>query len=261
MRNTKKRNTPNDPPRSIDVQNEKKFHNDIFKDTSKRDISVGKFYILQKAILDQFHKEINKIVKEGSAVIEIGCGLDETLFTTLNGCENRYAIDISEVAIDEQKIKAGNAKININYFVMDAHHLSFEDATFDLVFGTSILHHLSLETALPEFCRILKPNGKLIFIEPLGINPLINKFRGKTPELRTADEKPFDRSDLRLIRSVFSSVNFVYFDLSTLVLPVIFGNTINKQLISAFRKLDSFLFTALPFLKYYSWQVLIIASK
>jgi len=249
------------PPRVIDIQNEKDFHNDIFKDTSKRDNSVGKYYILQDAILEQFHKEINKFVNNGSTIIEIGCGLDETLFTSLNGCTKRYAIDISEVAINEQNIKAKKANVNINYFVMDAHKLSFDDSTFDLVFGTSILHHLNLEKALQEFWRILKPKGKLIFVEPLGTNPLINKFRNKTPELRTADEKPFDLNDLRLVKSTFSSVDFKFFDLLTLALPVIFNSNINKHLISVFRKLDSFLFSVLPFIKYYSWQVLIVASK
>jgi SAM-dependent methyltransferase len=247
--------------RDIDINNEKQFHNDIFKDTSKRDISVGKFYILQNAILKQFHKEINKLVSNGVTIIEIGCGLNDTLFLSLNNCQNRYGIDISEVAIEEQKNKAKNIGINITFFVMDAHKLDFEDATFDLVFGKSILHHLNLEKALPEFWRILKPNGKLIFIEPLGVNPLINIFRKKTPELRTVDEKPFDLNDLRLIRSVYSTVNFIFFDLLTLALPILFGNKINEHLISAFRKLDSFLFTVLPFFKYYSWQVLIVAAK
>ena len=247
--------------RNIDIQNEKDFHNDIFRDTSKREDSVGKYYILQKAILDQFHKEINDLVGKGSAIIEIGCGLDETMFSTLNGCQNRYAIDISEVAIEKQNRKAKGLGVNINYFVMDAHHLSFEDEKFDLVFGTSILHHLNLEKSLPEFWRILKPAGKLIFIEPLGINPLIKKFRNKTPELRTFDEKPLDLNDLRLIKSIFSSVNFMFFDLLTLALPVLFGNHINKQAISLLRKLDSLLFSVLPFTRYYSWQVLIVASK
>lgn len=261
MFNTIKSNPAKNHSRNIDIQNEKKFHNDIFKDTSKRDISVGKFYILQNAILEQFHIEINKLVDSGSTVIEIGCGLNNTLFSSLNDCQNRYGIDISDVAIVEQKNRAKSVGVNINFFVMDAHKLSFEDATFDLVFGKSILHHLSLEKALPEFWRILKPAGTLIFIEPLGINPLINKFRNKTPELRTVDEKPFDLNDLRSVRSIFSSVNFMFFDLLTLALPVLFGDKINKYLERAFRKLDSFLFTIVPFSKYYAWQVLIVAVK
>ena len=168
---------------------------------------------------------------------------------------------MSDVAIEEQKNIAKRIGVNINFFVMDAHKLSFEDETFDLVFGKSILHHLNIEKALPEFRRILKPSGKLIFIEPLGINPLINIFRNKTPELRTVNEKPFDLNDLRLVKSTFSSVNFIFFDFLTLTLPVLFGKNINRFLIRLFRKLDSFLFSILPFFKYYSWQVLVVAAK
>ncbi len=247
--------------RAVDVQNEKKFHNDIFRDSSLREIRLGKFYLLQNDLIERYRKEIYKYSKKGSSVIEIGCGLDETIFSSTIESQNRYAIDISEVAIEKQKAKALEYGMRFNFFVMDAHKTEFEDSSFDLVFGSSILHHLNLEESLTELRRILKPEGKLIFFEPLGINPLINRFRNKTPELRTSDEKPFDRKDLELIRSKFKSVRFEFFDLTTLILPVIFGHHFNKKIIPLFRKIDSLFFLINPFLKYYAWQVLIVATK
>ena len=50
-----------------------------------------------------------------------------------------------------------------------------------------ILNFLSV---LNEISRILKPNGKLLFIEPLGTNPLINFYRKLTPKSRSKDEHP-----------------------------------------------------------------------
>lgn len=46
---------------------------------------------------------------------------------------------------------------------MDAHHLEFPDRTFDIVFGTGILHHLDLETAVREIARVLKDDGEMVF--------------------------------------------------------------------------------------------------
>ena len=46
----------------------------------------------------------------------------------------------------------------------DAERLPFEDASFDLVFGHAVLHHLpDLDAALAEFRRVLRPGGTLAF--------------------------------------------------------------------------------------------------
>ena len=50
--------------------------------------------------------------------------------------------------------------------------LAFPEASCDVVFGVSVLHHLELDTALREIRRVLKPHGVMIFAEPLDINPL-----------------------------------------------------------------------------------------
>jgi SAM-dependent methyltransferase len=54
---------------------------------------------------------------------------------------------------------------------MDAYDLQFEDGTFDFIFGDIILHHLNMVPALDEIFRALKPNGEILFFEPLDINP------------------------------------------------------------------------------------------
>jgi len=51
---------------------------------------------------------------------------------------------------------------------MNAEELKFADDYFDIVCGGAILHHLDLNKALSEIARVLKPDGKAIFVEPLG---------------------------------------------------------------------------------------------
>ena len=64
---------------------------------------------------------------------------------------------------------------------------------FDIVYGTGILHHLEINKCLNEIHRILKPDGNLLFVEPLGTNPLINLYRKFTPNSRSKDEHPFTK--------------------------------------------------------------------
>jgi ubiquinone/menaquinone biosynthesis C-methylase UbiE len=46
----------------------------------------------------------------------------------------------------------------------DAERLPFEDASFDLVFGHAVLHHIpDLPRAFREFERVLKPGGTILF--------------------------------------------------------------------------------------------------
>ena len=46
--------------------------------------------------------------------------------------------------------------------------LDLPEASFDLVCGSGILHHLALERAYGEVARVLAPTGSAVFSEPLG---------------------------------------------------------------------------------------------
>ena len=47
------------------------------------------------------------------------------------------------------------------------------DQNFDVIFGNSILHHLDSENAANSLHNLLNKNGRFLFLEPLGYNPLI----------------------------------------------------------------------------------------
>ena len=93
---------------------------------------------------------------------------------------------------------------------MDAHKLDFPDNTFDMVFGTGILHHLDTETAVKELYRVLKPDGEIVFGEPLARNPVGKIVRKLTPNARTPDEKPLDKKEFSIINTYFKMDNSFY---------------------------------------------------
>ena len=144
---------------------------------------------------------------------------------------------------------------------MDAECLGYDDNTFDLIFGRGILHHLNIRVAINEIRRVLKIGGDAIFIEPLIHNPLINCIRSLTPQLRTKDEHPLLMRDIEEAKKYFIDVKVEHFHIFTL-LAVPFRNLFFfEKLLNSLYFVDRSLMHIFPFLKRYSWVVVIDLYK
>ena len=129
-------------------------------------------------------------IKRGLRVLEIGCGVNSINKSIVDMGAVVTVIDLSEQAILINKRNTPNDVNNINYLVMDAEKLGFDDNSFDLIYGSGILHHLRIDKVIVEINRVLKKGGKALFYEPLGHNVFINIFRLITPSFRSEDEHP-----------------------------------------------------------------------
>lgn len=109
-------------------------------------------------------------IKQGDKVLEIGCGTGLFTEKVYNATKAEIiATDLSEDLLEVARKKG----LPITFKAEDAMNLSYADASFDVVFGSSILHHLDFEKSLNEIYRVLKPGGRLVFAEPNMINPQI----------------------------------------------------------------------------------------
>jgi 2-polyprenyl-3-methyl-5-hydroxy-6-metoxy-1,4-benzoquinol methylase len=97
---------------------------------------------------------------------------------------------------------------------------NFEDCElegpFDAVIGSSVLHHLDIDRALPSMFNLLKPGGRLSFAEPNMLNPQVfceRHFRRFFPQV-SPDETAFVRGRLRrrLQASGFVAISIRPFD-------------------------------------------------
>jgi SAM-dependent methyltransferase len=136
----------------------------------------------------------------------------------------------------------------------------FKENTFDIVYGLGILHHLNMSACLDEINRILKPGGKLLFIEPLGTNPLINFYRKLTPNSRSEDEHPLISQDFDLIGNRFNKIKVKYYGFFTLLFFPFYSSPKNSIIFKLLKNVDQFLFKISIFKKL-AWSVLIIAEK
>ena len=119
------------------------------------------------------------------------------------------AINISEEEIKKGKQMALQSGSFVEFKVMDAHKLTFEDSSFDTVFGRAIIHHLDLEVSLKGIQRVLVPSGFILFEEPLNINPIYKLYRYFNKNQRTEDEKALTLKELNIISKYFDSSSFM----------------------------------------------------
>lgn len=194
-------------------------------------------------------------------VLEYGCGNGSNSLRIAANARSLVGIDISPVAIAQAQEKANAANAaNVSYEVMNAEAMTLRDASFDLAFGSGILHHLDLEKSFSELKRVLRPGGMCVFIEPFGHNMLINLYRRLTPQARTPDEHPLLRRDVALAGRYFRSTRVEFFVLAQLA-AVPFRNTrLRDFALNITKSLDETILK-LPLARWQAWTGILVLER
>jgi phosphatidylethanolamine/phosphatidyl-N-methylethanolamine N-methyltransferase len=106
----------------------------------------------------------------GGRILEVGVGTGLSLGDY--GTRNRIVgIDISAPMLERARARV--AKLGLGQVerlsVMDAEHLSFPDASFDVVVAQYVVTAIpNPETALDEFLRVVRPGGEIVLTTRIG---------------------------------------------------------------------------------------------
>ncbi len=98
--------------------------------------------------------------------LEIGAGTGYFSLNLLQAGVVRSAVctDVSPGMLATLRGNAERLGLDVEIERCDAAALPFADATFDLLLGHAVLHHLpELDRAFAEFARVLRPGGTLLF--------------------------------------------------------------------------------------------------
>ena len=114
-------------------------------------------------------------VREGSRVLDMGCGGGRHAFEAWRRGATVVALDYSEAELKEVRAVLG-AMVEANELPHgesggavngDALDLPFADATFDCIIASEVLEHVWADTvAIAELTRVLRPGGRIAVTVP-----------------------------------------------------------------------------------------------
>jgi SAM-dependent methyltransferase len=117
-------------------------------------------------VLGKLRKALGGRLTSFERSLEIGAGTGYFSLNLLQAGVVRAATctDISQGMVDALAANAGRLGLDVDAQVADAERLPFDDASFDLVLGHAVLHHLpDLDQAWREIHRVLRPGGVAAF--------------------------------------------------------------------------------------------------
>lgn len=257
------------------------FHDKWAKTIDTSDLAV--FQAFEGPVSPEYHFAIESLGNiKGKKILNPGCGAgEESIYLAKKG-GNVWAADISKemLKIVRKLAIKFNVSSSIKTYKEDIEKLSFFGNTFDLIFGNSILHHVTLDKALPELHRVLKKNGKVVFIEPLTYNPMINYYRKIANLVRTPDEHPLKISDVSKFNKYFTNVKHYEFHFLTLLIfcyffvfkrihpnkdrywkKIIKEGENYKNFFNFLYFFDKLILGIFPFLKWFCWVTVIEGYK
>jgi SAM-dependent methyltransferase len=112
------------------------------------------------------------LLAPGVRALELGCGTGVFLAHTAPSGARIDAIDLSIELLAQAHARFPNGGA-VRLACGNVEQLPYPDAAFDVVYGSSILHHVNLRPTLHEARRVLKPGGRIVFAEPNLLNPHI----------------------------------------------------------------------------------------
>lgn len=106
----------------------------------------------------------------GGRILEVGIGTGISL-QYYTGNSRVFGIDLSEEMLHKARQRVVEQHLGYveRLAVMDAEHLDFPDATFDVVVAQYVVNTVPHpEEALEEFARVLRPGGEIVLLNRVG---------------------------------------------------------------------------------------------
>jgi 2-polyprenyl-3-methyl-5-hydroxy-6-metoxy-1,4-benzoquinol methylase len=256
------------------------YENYLKNKNALKNSNVGMNYFKMIRITKDILKK--EITDKSTKVLEIGCGQGEWAIEMAKMGANVTATDISEMNVKITKLRAERNDISLNTHTCSCDDTGFKSNSFDLIFGFGVIHHLTHnveESTYKEAYRLLKPGGKIIFIETLNNSKVLNFIRllipisqkhNPRPSILSKSYKEFQKNDPHPEREnttkryelVLNKSGFKNKELKHLgIFSRLDRMTTNYKLRKLVHDVDYFIQPFIPFNKLLSRNIIVSATK
>ena len=184
-------------------------------------------------------------------LLDFGAGDGWTAISFAKAGAMVWAIDISKAGVEltRKKAVANGVEDRVICEVQNGYDMDYSDGTFDIIYGGGVLHHLDIDTVGRELSRVLKPDGIVVFYEPLRetramdiIKNIVLSVLNKKASEETDDEEPLTKQKIMLLKSHFGTVNTKNFNILATISLVIKSKFLESILLN----LDNILINSVP---------------
>jgi SAM-dependent methyltransferase len=227
------------------------------RDEDSSSTSNRRFYAAASLVKDYVDGWARRHAR-GAVFLDYACGKGKNAIdAALAGAALAVGIDISETSIRNAQENARLAGVadRCRFLQRDCEDTALPEGSFDAVLCSGMLHHLDLDRAFPELRRLLRPGGRILCVEALAYNPVIQLYRDSTPHLRTAWEKEhiLGMKDVRRAKRFFRVENLRFFLLTAPLATFLPAGVARRTGLAVAHSIDSVL-TRVPLLQLWSWQ-------
>lgn len=227
------------------------------RDEDSSSTSNRRFYEATAPVRRHIHRWISRYAAEAN-FLDYACGNGlKTVEAAAAGARLAIGIDISETSVRNAQETASRAGMagRTRFLQRDCEDTRLPSETFDAILCSGMLHHLDLSRAFPELRRLLRPGGRVLCMEALAHNPVIQLYRDRTPHLRTAWEKEhiLGMREVRQAKQHFRVDNVQFFCLVSPLATLLPNGPLRRAGLAVGYGLDQIL-TRIPLLKLWSWQ-------
>src|SRR5918994_7105229 len=154
------------PEKTEDVLDVNRRYHDVA--AAEYDVKWGVDFgeIGRTQVLGKVEKLLGRAPGPFARSLEIGAGTGYFSLNLLRAgvVESAVCTDVSPGMLAKLRANAERLGLDVETAVCDAAALPFPDASFDLVLGHAVLHHLpELGRSFAEFMRVLRPGGVVLF--------------------------------------------------------------------------------------------------
>jgi 2-polyprenyl-3-methyl-5-hydroxy-6-metoxy-1,4-benzoquinol methylase len=152
-------------------------------------------------------------------ICDFGCGSGEMACRLGRLGYRVTGLDVSPdlIEVARERARMEGVEDRVQFIVADGASVNLTDGVFDAVLAMSVVHHMPIDDALNALERLLRPGGRVAFLEPVAYSRTLQRLRDQAPVEKdvSPDERQLSREEVTHIAERFEIESIRHFHLIT----------------------------------------------